>query len=120
MKDIKGDKPENLVAKFAEPSQPITVRLTALGYYYQHGSTADLPKVQAFSKDRTKVPNCPSDAEGCAWQCGVMVDGKQVPKDVTTLGEYVEYCIVPALSSREPASESSDEKTPEAAPNDKK
>ncbi len=111
LKDVKGDT-SVLVAKYSAPNQPVPVRLSALGYYYGYGTQADLAKVEPFTSDTEKVPPCPKDAEECAWSCTVA--GKEGPelKEVATVGNFVEYCLVPAMKGRAPA----ETKAPEASP----
>lgn len=103
LKDVKGAKPEALVDQFAVSTKPAAVRLSALGYYYDNGTTADLAKVEPFKGDGQKVPSCPKDAENCNWTCTV-TEGKKAPeaKEVTTVGDFVTYCLVPAMEKREP------------------
>lgn len=109
LKDVKGDT-ESMVAKYSAKEQPAPVRLSALGYYYGYGTKADLAKVEPLTSDTQKVPPCPKDAEQCAWSCSVA--GKDGPelKEVATVGNFVEYCLVPAMKVREPA----ETKAPEA------
>jgi hypothetical protein len=111
LKDVKGDTSE-LVAKYSAAKQPVPVRLSALGYYYGYGTQADLAKVEPFTSDTEKVPPCPKDAEECAWSCTVA--GKEGPevKEVATVGNFVEYCLLPAMKGRAPA----ETKAPEATP----
>ena len=101
LKNIKGDS-DALVAKYAAADQPAPVRLSALGYYYENGTTADLAKVEPLVSDSQKVPPCPKEAEQCAWNC--TVSGKDGPelKEVATIGNFVEYCLLPAMKSRQP------------------
>lgn len=101
LKGIKGDT-EALVSKYAAKSEPAPVRLSALGYYYEYGSKADLAKVEPFISDTQKVPSCPKEAEQCAWSCSVA--GKDGPelKEVATIGNFVEYCLIPAMKTRNP------------------
>ena len=103
--DLKGGEPETLVQTYARPGQPAPVRLTALAYYYRYGGKADLPKVTAYQADTQKVPPCPEGAEGCEWACSVTEEKAQVSKEVTTVGDFVSYCIVPALSQRDAIAE---------------
>jgi len=111
LKDVKGDTAE-LVSKYSATNQPVPVRLSALGYYYGYGTQADLAKVEPFTSDTEKVPSCPKDAEECAWSCTVA--GKDGPelKEVATVGNFVEYCLVPAMKGRAPAETKAAEATP--------
>jgi hypothetical protein len=74
--------------------------LSALGYYYEGGTAADLPKVAKYSSDTTKVPECAPEQKECEWKCTVDLGGKQEEKTVATVGDFVEACIKPALSKR--------------------
>jgi predicted ArsR family transcriptional regulator len=101
LKNIKGDT-GLLVAKYSTPEQPAPVRLTALGYYYEYGTKADLAKVEGLISDSQKVPSCAKDAEQCAWSCSVRgKDGAEL-KEVATIGNFVEYCLVPTMKGRLP------------------
>jgi hypothetical protein len=94
---------DDLITKYTTSKYPAPVRLSALGYYYGAGTTKDLAKVQPFFNDSQKVPSCPDNAEQCAWDCTVTTQGK-VPtsevKTIKTVGEFVEYCVAPAMSAR--------------------
>ncbi len=100
--EVKGAKPEELSAKYAAGNYPATVRLSALGYYYEGGTKEDVGKLEKFKNDSQKVPSCPEDAQQCAWTC--TIEGKKGPeaKEVSTVGEYVTYCILPGLEKRAP------------------
>ncbi len=103
LKDIKGGDPEAIVSKYAAKGQPASVRLSALGYYYEHGSKADLSKVEGLASDNQKVPSCPKDADQCAWSCSIKEKEGPKLKEVSTIGNFVEYCLLPAMKGREPA-----------------
>lgn len=106
---MKGSpKPIQYVDKYAKPEYPVQDRLTALGYYYKNGGPADIPKVEEYKDDTTKVPTCTEGATDCEWVCTIQVDKKPVAKEVSTVGDFVEYCIKPAMQAR--ASEKKDEK----------
>lgn len=110
LKGIKGNT-DALVSKYARAGEPAPVRLSALGYYYEYGSKADLAKVEPFISDTQKVPSCAKDAEQCAWSCSVA--GKDGPelKEVSTLGNFVEYCLIPAMKVRDPVDQKLVEET---------
>lgn len=109
---LKGFTPESMIPKYADVKQPVPLRLTALGYYYRFGNKTDVSKVQAYAKDSAKVPPCPAEAQACAWQCGVTENDKQVLKEVTTVGEFVNYCILPGLASRDAEPQAEAEASP--------
>jgi hypothetical protein len=100
LQDVKGAKPDELVALYARPNQPVQARLAALGYYYRNGSQADLPKVDAYARDDERVPRCLPDAKDCDWECSVTSGQTRELKKVATVGDFVEYCIKPALTAR--------------------
>ncbi|HEY3499069.1 MAG TPA: hypothetical protein VGK73_30470 [Polyangiaceae bacterium] len=94
-------KPEEAVSPYLGSSHGVPARLTALGYYYDRGTKADLGKLASFSGNRDKTPTCAKEnAEGCEWKCEVTADGKRETKDITTLGEFFEHCVKPAMEKR--------------------
>jgi hypothetical protein len=93
--------PAEVADKYAATKNSVQARLTALGYYYNAGSAADLPKVSGFMSDRTATPKCKEDAKDCDWKCVVQgAKGQEETKDVSTLGEFVEFCVKPAMEKR--------------------
>jgi hypothetical protein len=100
--DLKGSpSPPELAAKYSTTGNSIPVRLTALGYYYSSGTAADLPKVEAFEKDNASTPKCKADAKECEWKCTVTgANGADETKDIKTVGEFVEFCVKPAMQKR--------------------
>ncbi len=107
--DVKGEDPTAVVARYAGASNPVPVRLSALGYYYAYGDSRDAPGLDQYAKDTAKVPACPPKAESCEWQCVVTEKDKEdkevrVAKNVQTVGDYVRHCILPSLTSRTPES----------------
>ncbi len=99
---LAGADPHAIASKYGQKGQPASVRTSALGYYYQSGTQADLPRVEPLKTDTEAVPACAPNAEGCAWRCGVAEGGAQVQKDIANIGQFVEYCLVPAMSGRPP------------------
>jgi hypothetical protein len=98
---MKGSPPPaDIVAKYAAPSHPVQVRMTALGYYFETGTKADLPKIEAYTSDRAKAPSCKEGAKECEWKCEVGSGEKRETKEIETLGEFVTYCIKPAMEAR--------------------
>jgi hypothetical protein len=93
-----------LIEKYVATAHPASVRLSALGYYYEGGDKGDLSKVDRYSSDSMKVPECVEDSKDeCEWKCTVDSSGKPEEKAVTTVGEFVSYCVKPALEKRAPA-----------------
>ncbi len=88
------------VEKYLTGRYPVAVRLSALGYYFKFGTKTQVDKVTRFASDRQKVPKCREDADGCAWQCAVGPKEKKELKEVATVGDYVNYCVKPAMEDR--------------------
>jgi hypothetical protein len=100
--EMKGkDKPEDLVDKYTSSDHAASVRLSALGYYYEYGTKAQLPKVEPFANDRAKVPDCKEGAADCEWKCAIGEGKSQEIKDIKTVGEFVQFCVKPAMEKRE-------------------
>jgi len=104
---------------------PPAVRLTALSYFYAAGTKADEPLLASLLDDKTKVPPCPSaegenadpDAAACSYVCTVTVAGQATEKEVGTIGQFVEYCLMPAIQTRPaPAKVGAPSPKPEAKP----
>ncbi|HET9955467.1 MAG TPA: hypothetical protein VFQ61_13220 [Polyangiaceae bacterium] len=98
--NMKGPPVREIVDKYAGTQHPVPVRMTALGYYFEAGSAADLPKIQPYEKDAAKAPTCREGAKECEWKCEVVSGGSRETKDISTVGDFVSYCIKPAMESR--------------------
>jgi hypothetical protein len=104
LSEVKGEAAATLAARYAAPSFDVPVRLSALSYYYRFGDARDATSLAQYAADKEKVPSCPPKAEECEWKCDVATTaGASESKDVETVGQFVTYCILPALKSR-PAS----------------
>ncbi len=91
--EMKGTPtPEELVDSYSSSSKKPSVRLTALGYYYTHGTLQNVAKLERLQKERGKVPGCAEEAKDCEWRCA--------EQEIETIGEYVEHCILPAIRAR--------------------
>ncbi len=106
------DDPERVVAKYIQKRQPVQARLVALGYYYEHGTQADLEEVNPYLGDTSWLPRCTD--EGCDWVCTIKVGDQRERREIRKLGDYVRYCIVPAMQARAPRAPKTAAKT--AAP----
>ncbi|HEX3776877.1 MAG TPA: hypothetical protein VHV51_20535 [Polyangiaceae bacterium] len=96
--DMKGSpSPAELADKYDAPGNSVPARLTALSYYYSAGTPADVSKVEAFAKDTTATPKCKPDAKECEWKCTVHGASGDEVKDIKTIGEFVEFCVKPAM-----------------------
>lgn len=119
---IKGLDAKKTALAYASSSEAASVRVSALGYFYRRGDKADLPLLAPFAEDRGRVPPCPKDpktrgdAAGCAWTCTISEHGKPQVKQISTIGDFVTYCLVPALETRAAESPSAAPAAPEAAP----
>lgn len=89
-----------ILPKYIGAPHPVIVRMSALGYYYEVGGKADLPKVEALAGDKTAAPKCKPNAKECEWKCEVNTGGTRETKDITTLGDFVTYCVMPAMQAR--------------------
>lgn len=99
--EMKGSPPpEQAVRPFADKEHPVQARLSALSYFYERGNQADLAFVQRFADDKSRVPECQKDAVDCDWKCAVTTDKGQEDKQIATVGEFVSFCIKPALEKR--------------------
>jgi hypothetical protein len=100
--DMKGSTPPaEIAAKYAATGNSVAARLTALSYYYSTGTAADLAKVAPFEKDGQATPKCKADAKECEWKCTVQATGgADETKDIKTVGEFVEFCVKPAMQKR--------------------
>ena len=99
--DMKGSPPPAAVAeKYAAPGNSVPARLTALSYYYSVGTAADAAKVEAYAKDTTATPKCKPDAKECEWKCTVQGASGDETKEIKTVGEFVEFCVKPAMDKR--------------------
>ncbi len=99
--EMKGPKkPEEVASSYLTPSHPAPARLTALGYYYNRGTKADLERLSNLAQDRQRTPTCAKDAKDCEWKCEVAADGKRETKDIDTVGDFFEFCVKPAVEKR--------------------
>jgi hypothetical protein len=101
---MKGPPPPAEIAqKYAAPGHPVQDRLAALGYYYNVGTAADVAKIAGYTSDRTPTPKCKADAKDCDWKCEITTGKGSETKEVTTLGEFVEHCVKPAMEKNKAA-----------------
>jgi hypothetical protein len=92
--------PRELVGAYTARTKPVAVRLAALGYYLDQGSVAELPMLGQLGTDSARVPPCPKGAADCEWTCEIESGGQRVAKAVSSVGEFVQYCVVPAIAAR--------------------
>jgi hypothetical protein len=79
-------------------SPELGAKLTAIGSYYT-ARKSDASPIMGLEDDKALLPKCePTDQ--CGWQCDVSKNpGSQEKetKNVSTIGEFVRWCIVPSL-----------------------
>jgi hypothetical protein len=92
--------PSTVIGAYAATTQPVPVRLTALAFYLDQGTREQLALIEPYHADPTRVPECAKNIDGCEWSCEITVNGEQVVKPVQTVGDFVEYCVKPAMQQR--------------------
>jgi hypothetical protein len=99
--DDKGARSQ-LERYFTDPN--ITLKTTALGWFYGHGTKNDVSYLAKFESDSSPIPKCDEDQPNCDWICNVPKKGGKKgeveAKEPSTVGEYVKYCIVPNIKER--------------------
>lgn len=90
----------DVVAKYTQRGRPAPVRLTALSYYLDQADRDQLATLEGYAADGSRVPGCARGAEGCEWRCEVSNAGQQVTRDVVTIGDFIRYCVRPAILAR--------------------
>ena len=104
LSNMKGSpSPAEVAEKYASTGHSVQDRLVALGYFYNVGTAADLPKISGYASDHTATPKCKADAKDCDWKCEVQTAKGPETKEVTTLGEFVEHCVKPAMEKNKAA-----------------
>lgn len=102
--EVKGaTPPETLAARLLAKDQPLITRLSAIGYYFHHGKPSDRERLSPLAAEGTEVPespDCGDEAMGCVWECEISEGGAQVVKEVATVGQFVKFCVEPALEAR--------------------
>jgi len=83
----------------------VGAQLTALGWFLSVGTKADLGMLSKYEAEKTAIPKCKDD-DDCGWdKPGCPVPKKDKPeesdwKPITTVGEYVQYCVKPQIELR--------------------
>jgi hypothetical protein len=91
-----GPKPRTVLNGFLE-SKDLGAKLTAAGSYYQ-GKKAEASVLVPLETDKSPLPKC-DPADQCGWTCDIPKPGSKdtETKTVTTVGEFVKWCIEPSL-----------------------
>ncbi|MEZ4293604.1 MAG: hypothetical protein R3B70_01410 [Polyangiaceae bacterium] len=114
----EGNVPE--VLKKHLTSGPGVVRTTALSYYLTLGNKTQIEEVRPLESDSTSAPSCDLDYD-CRWACEVPKEGAKDPKDpkereqkeIRTVGDFVKYCVEPAMLDRAPEAKKDEAKKDE-------
>ncbi|MCU0689888.1 MAG: hypothetical protein MUF54_00665, partial [Polyangiaceae bacterium] len=94
----------------------IAAKTSAAGWFFGHGTQADVPMLSELTSDRAALPKCSSDQTECEWRCYVDKQGgkkdEKEAKDPASFGEFVRYCIIPNIKDRkvDPARDKREEK----------
>jgi hypothetical protein len=96
---VRGPKPREAAIPFLKEGG-LAAKLTALGFFYANGKASDLPVVQPLENEKTAVPK--NEDPEAKWQCEVpKADGKEnETKDIKDVGEFVRFCVMPAMKAR--------------------
>lgn len=92
-------KPRDVITPYLG-SKEFGAKMTALGFFWE-GKKADRGVVSPYSDDKTALPKCDKE-DDCSWQCDVPKAGAKdpketEPKELTTVGEFVKFCLVPSM-----------------------
>ncbi len=103
--DLKEGNPREAISKYMNAGNA-AARTSAIAYYFTYGTSADIGAVEPLERDGTQVPVCETDPD-CKWQCEIAKEGAKDPKereqkDIKTIGDFVKYCIEPAMKERQP------------------
>ncbi len=96
MEPVGGKKPRDILNGYLQAKE-IGPRLVAVGQYW--GAKKDEAKpIMGMQDDATPVPKC-EDADKCGWECQVPKPNSKdlETKKITTVGEFVKYCVIPSL-----------------------
>jgi hypothetical protein len=91
-----GPKPRDVLNKYLQG--PLGAQLTAIGSYYS-ANKKEAGVLSSLEESKVPLPKC-DPADECGWQCDVAKSpGSQdkESKPVTTVGEFVRWCIEPSL-----------------------
>jgi hypothetical protein len=74
-------------------------KLTAIGYFYAHGTKDDLKLLAPLESEKTPLPKVTDD--DAKWRCYLKTTDKE-PKEVTNVGDFVKLCVEPRVTKNEP------------------
>jgi hypothetical protein len=92
-----GPKPRSVMKEFLD-SKDLGAKLVAIGSYYQAKKSEASGAIVPLESDKSPVPKC-DPGDQCGWTCDVAKPGSKETetKTVTTVGEFVKWCIEPSL-----------------------
>lgn len=96
--DSHNGPPAREVLKSYFTSNMLGARLAAIGSYYGSKKSVAGP-LTALEEDKETLPHC-SPADECGWQCEIAKapnSQERELKSVTTVGEFIRWCIEPSL-----------------------
>jgi hypothetical protein len=96
---------------------PSVARTTALSYYLTLGNKTQLDDVKALESESLAAPTCDIDPD-CKWVCEIAKEGAKDPrereqKDIKTVGDFVKFCVEPAMLERSPEAKKEEPKKDE-------
>jgi hypothetical protein len=96
---------------------PSVARTTALSYYLTLANKTQIDDVKAAESDSTQAPTCDIEPD-CRWVCEVAKEGAKDPKereqkDIKTVGDFVKFCVEPAMLDRAPEAKKDEPKKDE-------
>jgi len=97
MSPDSGPKPRDVLNSFLQ-SPELGAKLTAIGSYYTT-KRAEAGALAGLAEDKAPLPKC-DPADQCGWQCDVPKapgSPERESKSITTVGEFVRWCIEPSL-----------------------
>ncbi len=105
-------------------SKSMGAQLVALGWYLGLGTKEDLPAVEKYAASKDPLPKC-KDVDDCKWDVGCPVPKKDKPeefetKPLSTVGDYVNYCVKVQIEMRAKAPKPDDKKDDDKKDGDKK
>jgi hypothetical protein len=95
--DSRDGSPRDLLRSYFS-SGNLGAKLTAVGSYYGAKKSLAGP-VASLEEDRALLPRC-DPADDCGWQCEIAKapnSQERERKTVSTVGEFVRWCIEPSL-----------------------
>lgn len=95
--DLKGKGLLESIQPFMDRA-PSSARLTALAYWMSKGTKAQLKKIQSYTGEGQRVPNCAEEAE-CTYECIVGSGKARKTKEIATVGDFVSHCVLPAVKN---------------------